>query len=181
MDIWKFPGLGMYPGCSCDLHCSGSIPGSFNPLRQAEDWTCSSAATRATEVGFLTHCATGRSLNIWPSCLFSCFVLYFTRPETYVTICCISLINLCQPFYFYSSLFSWVRFVSCKCHIFGYRILFIFISSVNLLKEWGLNFELIILIYFTPANCLILFYAIFFVCFLRCFFFFFSSCMKHIS
>ena len=44
------------PGTESELqHCSNA--GSFNPLRQAKDQTCTSIMTQATEVRFLIHCA----------------------------------------------------------------------------------------------------------------------------
>ena len=56
--IWKFPGQGLNPSCSCDLCCSCSNPVSFNPLCQVGDRTHASAGTWAATVWFLTHCAT---------------------------------------------------------------------------------------------------------------------------
>ena len=37
--MWKFPGQGLNPGCSSDLHSSCSNTGFFNPLRLARDQT----------------------------------------------------------------------------------------------------------------------------------------------
>ena len=37
---------------------SGTEAGSFNPLHQARDRTCTSTVTRAIEVRFLIYCAT---------------------------------------------------------------------------------------------------------------------------
>ena len=54
----KYPGQGLNPRHSCDLCPSCSNATSLNPLLRAEDQTCTCAATQATEVGFLTHCAT---------------------------------------------------------------------------------------------------------------------------
>ena len=39
--------------------------GSFNPLNQDEDQTCISTVIQATEVIFLTHCATERTPSIY--------------------------------------------------------------------------------------------------------------------
>ena len=50
--MWKFPGQGSNPSCSC------SNTGSFNPLRWAGDRMCTSTTTPATAVGILTHGAT---------------------------------------------------------------------------------------------------------------------------
>ena len=47
--IWKFPGQGLNPSCSCDLCCSCSNARSF---------TLASAATQATVIRVLTYCAT---------------------------------------------------------------------------------------------------------------------------
>ena len=52
MGIWKLPGQRLDQSCSCDLCHSCSNAGSFNPLHQARDWTCTSTATRATIVTF---------------------------------------------------------------------------------------------------------------------------------
>ena len=48
--LWKLPGQGMNPNCSCNLHCSWSTARSFNPLCQAGDWTCASTETRASAI-----------------------------------------------------------------------------------------------------------------------------------
>ena len=53
----KFSGQGLNVKHSWNLCCSGSNTRSFNPLHWAKDWTHTSAATQATAVGFLTHCA----------------------------------------------------------------------------------------------------------------------------
>ena len=55
---WKFPGQGLNPSRSCNLCCSSSSAVSSNPLCWARDQTCTSSVTQATEVRFLTHCAT---------------------------------------------------------------------------------------------------------------------------
>ena len=57
-DMWKFLGEGLNPSHSCKLCHSCGNNGSFNPLCRAGDWTCVSAATWASAVGFLTYCTT---------------------------------------------------------------------------------------------------------------------------
>ena len=54
---------------SYDLHLSFSNVGSFNPLCQAKEGTCTSTATRATTVRFLTHCITPRQTSFKCNCL----------------------------------------------------------------------------------------------------------------
>ena len=49
---WKFSGQGL------NLSHSFYNAGSFNPLLQTRDWTCTSAATWVTALGLFTHCAT---------------------------------------------------------------------------------------------------------------------------
>ena len=56
--IWKFPGQGLNPNCSHDLHHSCGSTRSFNPLCLSEGQTAISAATQAAAVRFLTHCST---------------------------------------------------------------------------------------------------------------------------
>ena len=53
--IWKFPGQRLNPSCSCNLHRSCDNIGFFNPLFQARDQTCTSAAIWAAEVRFFAH------------------------------------------------------------------------------------------------------------------------------
>ena len=53
-----FPGQGVNPSRSCDLHHSRGNAGSFKPLCCARDQTWASALTGDASVGFLTHCAT---------------------------------------------------------------------------------------------------------------------------
>ena len=59
--IWKFPGQGLNP--------------SLGSLCQAGDGTCASTATRATTVGFLTHCTTAGTPKIL--ILYSLSSLYY--------------------------------------------------------------------------------------------------------
>ena len=50
------------PGIELQLLCpSCGNAGSFNPLCQARDRTCTSAVIQATAVRFLTHCTTART------------------------------------------------------------------------------------------------------------------------
>ena len=49
--LWKFPGQGLNPSCSC-----GRQNWSFNPLHQAGDQTCTFKATPDAAVRFLTPC-----------------------------------------------------------------------------------------------------------------------------
>ena len=64
--IWKFPGQGLYLSHSCNLcHSCGSAR-FFNPLCQAVDWTCTSAATQTTAIGPLIQYTTvGPSLSFF--------------------------------------------------------------------------------------------------------------------
>ena len=55
--LGKFPGQGPNLNHSCDLCHSFGKGGSFNPLPWARARTCTSAATPAAAVRFLTHCA----------------------------------------------------------------------------------------------------------------------------
>ena len=55
---WKFLGQELNLNQSCDLRHSCGNAKSFNSLHQTGDQTPTSTATRATAVGFLTHCAT---------------------------------------------------------------------------------------------------------------------------
>ena len=54
----RFLGQGLNPRHSCYLHCRCGNIRSFNPPPWAGDWTCSSKATWATAVRFLTCGAT---------------------------------------------------------------------------------------------------------------------------
>ena len=57
-------GQGSNPSYSC---YSCGTAGSFNPLRQAWDQTCTSPVTRTTTVRFLSHCSTVGTLQIYLS------------------------------------------------------------------------------------------------------------------
>lgn len=57
--MWKFPRHGSGPSRSCDLHCSWSNAGSFNPPFQARDWTCILVLQRCCQ----SCCTTGGSLS----------------------------------------------------------------------------------------------------------------------
>ena len=50
--MWKFLGQGLNLSCNCDLCCSCSNAGSFNPLCQARDQIC------RNNVRSLIHCTT---------------------------------------------------------------------------------------------------------------------------
>ena len=58
------PSQGLNLSHSVDLHRSCGNARSFNPLRWAGDWTCTSAAAWAAVLGFLTRCATVGTLRI---------------------------------------------------------------------------------------------------------------------
>ena len=58
----EVPGQGLDPSCSSDLCHSWVNARSFKLLHWAGDQT--SAATRATAIGFLTHCTTVGTLEL---------------------------------------------------------------------------------------------------------------------
>ena len=67
--LWRFPGQGLNPSHSFDLHHSYSNTGSLNLLCWAWNQTDASRVTQATAVRFLTHCAaagTPRVINFIP-------------------------------------------------------------------------------------------------------------------
>ena len=66
-------GQGLNLSHSCYLHCSYSNARSFNPLCQARNGTHTSATTQATAVGFLTHCTTPRTPELFDT-MFKCFL-----------------------------------------------------------------------------------------------------------
>ena len=65
--VWKFPSQGMNES-KPQLQPMPQLrhTGSFNPLHQAGDRTCAFAATQATAVGFLIHCTTAGTPEIYP-------------------------------------------------------------------------------------------------------------------
>ena len=73
--IWKFPGQGWHPSCSCDLHHSFSNTSPFNPLRWARESNppvCSDPSCCKDNTGSLTHCPTaGTPKYFFFFCLFS--------------------------------------------------------------------------------------------------------------
>ena len=77
--IWRCQGLSLT--CSCDLWCSCGNAGSFNPLHQAGDGTCTSAVTWAIGVKFLTHWSMEGDRTNGVLCTYShlCYRLLRTR------------------------------------------------------------------------------------------------------
>ena len=73
---WVWASAATYPCQSC------YNTGFFNSLCLARDWTCNSAMTQATAVGFLTHCHTEGTPNwqdffLFVFCLFLCSFVVF--------------------------------------------------------------------------------------------------------
>ena len=71
--VQKFPSQGLNQSHSCNQSCSCSNARCFNPLHWARNQTCTSAATQAIAVGFLTHCTTAGT----PTYLFIHLFIYY--------------------------------------------------------------------------------------------------------
>lgn len=136
-----------------------AMPDHFNLLQWARGWTCASAATWASAVGFLTHCTmAGTSIcrnfiYLWTwtfmSCMCGSYVFPFSLESLLMNKISFNVDQiisflLCFLLYISKEIFLFSEFTKSLCFllkIYSFKVVFfLLLFHIQALKPFGLDF-----------------------------------------